>query len=223
MIVRGLLDFLSGFNQEDQETLKPEQEQYIYSKVDDSEIAHTLEVVDRVVSMEDWLFTPQGERNVIYTNDSLEQAIEVGKKVQELRGYMEANDGYAGVDLNEDVLKESLMHFLGTIEPYEFAAGDENLHDIFLKAVNTPQSMLNYIIRERREKLMHFAETDPGSREYAARLFEYDFLDQWDDNGEEGESTLVREFAQKGNSAIVDRYNRMEDGMDDLTDREDMQ
>lgn len=157
----------------------PRDEAYIEEQLSDQRLEHTLAVVDAAVDMKEWLFSE--ETSGWYRNESLERAILIGEEVQQVRAYMaEDRESYEGAELNSDVLKTVLAHFLRTMECYEFSAFDFDLKALVHQIENTPGELLKYLVEERgaklREKMQNAQER--GTSDFARRIFEYDLLVQ---------------------------------------------
>lgn len=213
MLVLGLFDFIKDITKENKEIYEnqPPVSQtnsslYIEENVSDENMLHTLEVVENIVEMDTWLFQQDGldeENKFFYQNPSLQNSIEIARKIQEIRSYLEDDETYAGVDLNTDVLKTSIADFLRNIELFEFEAGDGPLKELYEKVLYTPSDVLKYIIEERKKKLESYS-LDPSllvNKEYAIRIFEYDLLIQM-----AGSSTfqMERRFVESCARAFAD-------------------
>lgn len=181
---------------------------YLDHLLSDENLQETLNIVNRIVSMEDWLFQPS-ENGFQYHNKSMEAAIEVGKEAQSAVSYLSGNEDYYGVQLNQDVLKTVLVHFMNTIDAYEFEAARGDLPAIYEQALNTPEEMIKYILEERKSKL-DILSKDPeasGSNNFACRIFEYDLILQVAGAKTPSDSAYLEEMAEAFAQALDDKFS----------------
>lgn len=212
--------FKKDKTEEDQESLV-DNYAYINFLLSDEHLNETLANVHKIVDLESWLFQPYSN-GFQYHNKSMEDAIEIGRKVKNTESYLAGNQDYRGVSLNKDVLKTVLKHFLETIDAFEFEAARDGLEPIYDAALNTPEEMIRYILEERKEKLDILARDAEGSRsvDYARRIFEYDLILQVAGEKTPTDSKYISElsdtFTQSINDYINDRVEAPggEDGSD---------
>lgn len=203
-----ILSFFTGDNKKVENGIAQEAKGFIQAQLAEDKLETTLTIVDRVVDMENWLFEPEQSGQEKYENESLEKAILIGHEVQDLMRYMKNDLPYQGVELNQDVLKTVLMHFLNTIEVYEFEACTFHLPELYTKVKNTPYDLLKYVIEERQEKLDQL-QKDPealASPEYARRIFEYDLLIQSVGSPDSGENARIASYAEKYEETVYAGY-----------------
>lgn len=172
-------------------------ETYIEEQLSDERLEHTLAVVDAAVEMKEWLLSE--ETRGWYRNESLERAIVIGEEVQQVRAYMaEDRESYEGAELNGDVLKTVLAHFLRTMECYEFSAFDFDVKALVHQVENTPGELLKYLAEERGAKLHKKMQSvqERGTSEFARRIFEYDLLVQRQAGDSGSSNGAIREYAR---------------------------
>lgn len=217
-----LLGFFTGDNKRAENDVNDAARDYVALKLSDAKIGQTLQVVDRVVDMKNWLFVPSEMSDVRYENASLEEAVRAGEDVQEMVDYMKGQTAYNGVELNDDVLKTVLTHFLNTIEVYEFDAHDYDLREVYNQVAETPHELLKYVIEERQGKLDELRrEAEDGmsvSSEFAKRIFEYDLLLQFQGTKAMGDSGRVNGYAKAYQEAA---YEEATLALEDFDDRFD--
>lgn len=147
-------------NKKAETTPKRDSAAFVEHYLKDEQLQKTLDTLDRVVASQSWT-VDSVEHPVFYRNETLSEAVHVGVEAQELKNYMaEGSETYQGAELNEDVLKTVLTHFLDTIEPYEFYAFTQDVDALYDKVVNTPIDMVKYIIEERAKKLESLTSTE---------------------------------------------------------------
>lgn len=208
-----LFGFFTGDNKKAENDVSAAAKDYVALQLSDAKIAQTLQIVDRVVDMQHWLFRPNESGDVPYENASLEDAVPAGEDVQELMDYMKGQVDYNGVELNDDVLKTVLTHFLNTIEVYEFDAHDYDLQEVVDQVARTPHELLKYVIEERQGKLDQWQQEvedgAPLSSEFAKRIFEYDLLLQFQGTKAMGDSGRVNGYAKSYQRAAYREATRL--------------
>lgn len=171
-----LFDFFKGANKKGEVQRTVSNEAFVEHFLQDGQLQQTLDTLDRVLASEAW-GAEEGIES-FYENPSLDRAIQVAREAKALETYMSDENTYAGAELNEDVLKTVLQHFLSAIEPYEFYAFLEDVSTLYDKVVHTPTEMLKYIIEERGKKLEKVSQenVDQIDVEFAKRILELDLM-----------------------------------------------
>lgn len=203
---------------------------YIDHFLSEENLMQTLNVVDKVIDSEDWIFAPWDSGGQ-YENERLEKAIARAKEARQIRDYMENGDVYQGIEINQDVLKTALTHFLNTISHALFYAFRGDAHGLYNKVGETPNEVLKYFIEERQQKLDDlFVNPDPYvDQELANRIFEYDLLLHRLEDPEEEDVDLLEEYCSRFSTRIQHEYlpsqsspefeeEEEEDGFDDLNE-----
>lgn len=203
-----IFGFFTGDNKRAANEVPTDAWAFINEQLSDHRLKTTLQTVRRVVLSKDWLF--HAGAHFSYENDSLAQAIHAGEDVLSLTEYMNGEAAYRGVELNEDVLKTVLTHFLNTIEVYEYDAFSFSLEEVLDRVQETPTDLLKYVIEERQTKLDQIfeeIETMPerATEELARRIFEYDLLLQAQGAKAMGDHNRVNSYARRYADAVYQK------------------
>lgn len=170
-----------------------------------------LEIINKIVDSQNYIFFY--EEKEVYNNKNLRLAIEISTEIKQLQDYITNPDGYKGVELNDDVLKTSIVRLLSEIDYYLFYSFFGNIEELTMKVRSTPINMLKYILSERSLKIKEDLETmNFVNKDLALNILEYDMLFQTAkayniDLDYSNPKTIINEFEEMTNDLFLEEEN----------------